>query len=209
MLGVDAFATYESTSFTLQAEDMFALFTDGYIEEQRDIEVGNRRLHCALRHAAGTLDPAAHVHGEIFGAKAPRDDTALLLVSVEAKTASLDLILPARPEAAATARAALRRFLASFDIGDDRRSQLVVGVGEAIVNAIEHGNRGDAATFRLIGSRLSNAIVIEVESSGRWHENVPAVQRGYGLPLMHAFANTVTIERRADSTRVRLASILP
>jgi len=122
----------------------------------------------------------------------------------------LDTQLHAVPEAAALARTALRRFLCALPLSPERQFDVLVAAGEAIVNAIEHAYGARGGSVRLRGTVDGGNAVIEIEDEGGiWDvEAVDRVQRGYGIPLMHALSDTVEIARSAAGTRVRITAQL-
>ena len=208
LLGVSPDAVFESRHMTLEPGDLIALFTDGYVENERNAEIGEVRLCTTLRDAFHEPQPAAHVHLNIFGTEQPRDDAALLTVGVDPTLPSLSLRIPAEPRSAAPARMALRRFLAGTALSHERRDELLVACGEALINAIEHAYPHGGGDILLSAQHEADGrIAMEIEDFGGWgKDDATPEQRGYGLPLMHAFADTVDIERTVAGTRVRLVA---
>ena len=209
LLGVDENAQYESRGYALDAGDLVALYTDGYVEESRDIAEGESRFIAALSRARHAADPATAVHLDVFGASAPRDDAALVTISVDATLDRLDVALPARPEMAARVRTALRRFLDSTPLDEERRFDVLLAAGEAAINAIEHAFEGrEAGTMRVTGRVDGDNVLVEISDDGLgWDvRGTNEMQRGYGLPLMHALTDGVDIERSPSGTRVRLTA---
>ena len=209
LLGVDDEARYESRDYQIQPGDLVALYTDGFIEEERDLERGEARFIKALAASRHAADPATAVHLEIFGGAAPRDDAALLTLSAEPVLSQLDIRIPAVPAMAAHARVAVRRFLEGTSLPAPRRFELLLAAGEATINAIEHAYSGrQPGTIRITGHREGDVVTLDVEDDGLgWDvtQRDPS-QRGYGLPLMYAFSDGVDIDRSASGTRVRLTA---
>jgi hypothetical protein len=47
-------------------------------------------------------------------------------------------------------------------------------------------------------------VTLEVRDFGTWHSDAAVEGRGFGLPLMRAFADAVEVERTPFGTRVEL-----
>jgi len=93
---------------------------------------------------------------------------------------------------------------------DGKRSEaLVVAVGEAVSNAIEHAYLAAPGTIHVRARRSGAVLVVEVRDHGRWRQEAAGERRGHGLELMRAFADGVNIETTARGTTVRLTLALP
>ena len=84
-LGAIEHATYTVTSVLATPGSLLTLYTDGLIEENHNLEDGERRLLEALRSipSAGA-DPAATLLQRIFAGEAPSDDVAILTIGFHA-----------------------------------------------------------------------------------------------------------------------------
>ncbi len=121
----------------------------------------------------------------------------------------LDLTVPADPRVLQHIRKALRRLAHDVGLDRDRSDGLVVAVGEAVSNAIEHAYGGSGGPIHLRARRDGAVLVVEVEDHGRWRRPVTAQQRGYGLELMRALVDRVHISGTPQGTTVRLTLSLP
>jgi len=100
-------------------------------------------------------------------------------------------------------RHAVRSFLETLRLDRARVDDVVLAVGEAAGNAIEHAYRGADGSVRLHAKACDGRIVIEVRDRGRWRlEGDP--ERGRGLGIMRALVDRVLIESTHDGTNVRL-----
>ena len=54
------------------------------------------------------------------------------------------------------------------------------------------------------GRATIDAVTVEIRDFGSWHSDVAVEGRGFGLPLMRAFADAVEVERTPFGTRVEL-----
>ncbi len=211
-LGCSPNAAYEDWTFTLPAQAHAVFYTDGMVAPRRGASSGEERLLQAVRATsrkrARVRDPdrAADVLRYVFGTTTPRDDAALLLISREAPVGSYTF--SAVPVVAPIARAILEHEIAALDLDADRRFGLVVAVGEAIANSVEHAYRGSApGLIRLQVAAGTQELVVTVEDFGRWRRVVRrGEQRGRGIDLMHAFVDAVQIRKGRDSTTIVLTS---
>jgi anti-sigma regulatory factor (Ser/Thr protein kinase) len=85
-----------------------------------------------------------------------------------------------------------------------RAEELLIASGEAIGNAIEHAYRDRDGDVRVTAWRNPGDITINIRDFGTWHEREPGPNRGFGLPLTHAFSDDVTITKTALGTHVRI-----
>jgi CheY-like chemotaxis protein/anti-sigma regulatory factor (Ser/Thr protein kinase) len=203
LLGVDANAQYDDVEFRLEPGSSMLLYTNGLINDQ-DLEGATERLEAALLACAPAGDDlAGAVYRAVLGDQAPLDDVALVAITASATLDRLDLTLPAEPANAGRARTAIARFLNGAGMAD-RVGDLLVAAGEAIGNAIEHAYRGQSGALRVRGRATLESVTVEIRDFGAWHNDAVVEGRGFGLPLMRAFADAVEVERTPFGTRVEL-----
>ncbi len=80
---------------------------------------------------------------------------------------------------------------------------VLLAVGEAASNAIEHAYRGIEGEVRLRAYVIRGRLVVEVHDRGRWRLDGDP-ERGRGLGIMHALVDRVSIESSKSGTSVRL-----
>jgi anti-sigma regulatory factor (Ser/Thr protein kinase) len=190
---------------TLPAGSRAVFYTDGLIENERDPIMGERRLIEVVRalFSEGGADPAQALQERVFGGSPNRDDAAALLLSRGDPVDSY--VFSAVPIAAPIARAIVEREMAELDIDDERRFGVLVALGEAVANAIEHAYRGgNPGLIRLAIERHSKVLMMSIEDFGRWRPFVRREDRGRGIELMHAFMDSVHILSTRQSTKVVL-----
>lgn len=99
-----------------------------------------------------------------------------------------------------------------FSLDDDRFSDLLLAVNEAIANAAEFAyvdavERG-TVDVRAAYDGDSDTLAVTVDDRGRWRQKVPVQRRqqmrGRGIPLMETLADEVVIDRTPQGTRVTL-----
>jgi anti-sigma regulatory factor (Ser/Thr protein kinase) len=175
----------EIGTFALAPGDVLVLHTDGLIELDRDVELGERKLHAVLESLAGSLAerPAAEILGRMCD-KPPRDDIAVLTIAAPAdRRAMLDVQLPATPENSRSLRHSFRRVAREAGVDDERAFGLEVAVGEAVANVMEHAYGAAVGTVRLRAYMSGVELLVEVIDYGRWR--APRSEgRGHGMNLM-------------------------
>lgn len=99
-------------------------------------------------------------------------------------------------------RRALRAFLEALQLEPGRVEDLILAVGEAAGNAIEHAYRNCEGSVRLRAQLVRRRLIVEVRDRGCWRrESDP--ERGHGLPIMRALVDRVSIESTHSGTNVR------
>ena len=194
----------------LAEKELIAFYTDGFIEHSRDIISGIALLGAALgAHVRrGDPDPARAIDAAIFGSKARTDDAAIMTIATLASPTTLDLQFPPRLTTAPRARAAVRRYLAGLSVPDDRTFDILVAVGEAVANGIEHAYTAiaadDSIRIRIAHTNSGAALKISIEDRGSWREPRPTSDRGRGIRLMRALADDFHLDEGPAGTRVRM-----
>jgi serine/threonine-protein kinase RsbW len=119
------------------------------------------------------------------------------------------LTLPATPQHLQTLRHEVTRFLASLPICQDRREEVLLAVGEAAANSVEHAYDPDeAGVVELTFWTESDALCVEICDRGRWREPPPSPrhpgQGGLGFVLMRRLVDCVLIHHNRQGTKVLL-----
>jgi anti-sigma regulatory factor (Ser/Thr protein kinase) len=131
--------------------------------------------------------PASHADSTIFSAK-----------------------LDAAPEHIATSRHQLARWLNNIAIGSPQAHDILLAVGEAVTNAVEHGSRRDPAQLvSILASIRDEILTVTVSDGGCWIDSsqpsaTPSRHRGRGLFLIDALADKVDINRSAQGTQITM-----
>jgi len=115
--------------------------------------------------------------------------------------------LHARVSELAPTRAALRGWLGKAGVGTTQVQDILVAVGEALANSIEHGHRGGAegtVTLRVIV--LVDQVQLTVVDTGSWKVPAPdpKARRGRGVTLMRGLMHHVAIHPGVTGTTVHL-----
>jgi anti-sigma regulatory factor (Ser/Thr protein kinase) len=183
------------------------LYTDGLVERRREsIDDGIARATDVVQDNRTTaLDELANV---IMAQLAPsdgyHDDVALLLYR---QPAPLDLDFAADVEELAASRTALRGWLDKAGVTPEQALDVLIAVGEALSNAIEHGHRNHPdGRVRLRAVALPDRLHVTVIDTGTWKvpADTPALHRGRGIALMRALMHDVTIDSQNTGTTVHM-----
>ena len=183
------------------------LYTDGLVERRREsLDDGIARAADLVEaHRATELDELAD---EIMSGLAPggafQDDVALLLYR---QPNPLEIEVNADANHLASLRSGLRGWLKRAGVSEDQAVNVLVAVGEALANAIEHGhrqNRDGLVCLRAVA--LGDRLHVTVSDTGSWKTPAaePERHRGRGVALMRALMDEVVIEPRTTGTTVQM-----
>jgi len=192
---------------------LLILYTDGLIERRgEDLDLGLARLAAAATECAG-LD-TGKVCAELLKRMAPpggfTDDVALLAVRpVGITSRGFVRVLPAELREMGAVRRELRDWLAEVCPDPVVQQDVLVSVGEALTNAVEHGSEQyPDTTVSLEVFVGQDGIFATVGDSGHWSQDSSASQRhavrGRGLKLIHALSTHVETLRSSHGTRVTM-----
>ncbi|HVW41821.1 MAG TPA: SpoIIE family protein phosphatase [Amycolatopsis sp.] len=178
-------------------------FTDGLVERRYsplDKGLDTLRDTVAVKPADAVC---AEVMARLIGDDVPEDDVALLTLRRQSQDESgaLDLVLPAVPESLKDIRAAMRRWLSAAGAGAEVTGDLLLAVGEACTNAVEHayGPAGGSVALRL--ELQGTTVIATVRDHGRWRPP-RGENRGRGILLMRKCGDEVRVEQTGDGTKV-------
>jgi serine phosphatase RsbU (regulator of sigma subunit)/anti-sigma regulatory factor (Ser/Thr protein kinase) len=201
-LGVQHGLRRRTHSVPLPPGSVLCLYTDGLIERRRrPIEVGLTLLNQAVEPApAETV--CATVMERLVGSDVPQDDIALLVLRRHDGLDPLELVVPAVPTALQEIRRAVRRWLSKVGADETETVEILLAVGEAATNAVEHayGPRGGEVTVRL--EYQHPEVLLSVKDSGGWRE--PRGEgRGFGTGLMRRCTDELHVDRGPTGTEIR------
>jgi anti-sigma regulatory factor (Ser/Thr protein kinase) len=205
-VGVDPARPRRSTTVPLPPGHGLFLYTDGLIERRGlALDVGLDRLCQALR--PGPADAVCgKVMFDLLGSDQAADDVAILMLSrlVAPGTEPLFLRVPAVAAALPQVRASVRRWLSDVGVAPGPAEEIVVAVGEASANVVEHayGPGGGELVVRLIAE--PGAVVAVVRDHGRRRP-----VRGRDTALVRGLVDEVEVECLADGTRTTLRKSVP
>jgi serine phosphatase RsbU (regulator of sigma subunit)/putative methionine-R-sulfoxide reductase with GAF domain/anti-sigma regulatory factor (Ser/Thr protein kinase) len=203
-LGVSRIVRYTERTFEIPAGSRLVLVTDGAVEVRTEsLDAGLGRLR---ELAERVSDPwrlsAAVAAGEVIG-RPPADDLAVLVMQVDPLPDQLSTRWPATTTALAPMRQLVRRWLYARGATEHEVYDLVVAVQEASANAIEHAYGLGAAEFQLEASYADGVVTFTIRDQGQWRAP-RGTNRGRGLPMMRALADSVDVRSTAEGTTVEL-----
>jgi signal transduction histidine kinase/DNA-binding response OmpR family regulator len=191
---------------------LLLLYTDGLIERRSEpLDDGFARLTAA---AAGCAKlPAGQVCTALISQMTPRegyaDDVAIIAVRPAGTTAASHVdAMPASFSELRPARDRMRDWLAHLGTNRATTHDVLLGTGEALSNAMEHGSDLDPRrTVSVEAFAAGDEISVTVTDSGRWLKDSAASranQRGRGLKLIHGLAKHSQTARTILGTQVTM-----
>ncbi|MCA1726577.1 MAG: SpoIIE family protein phosphatase [Actinobacteria bacterium] len=200
---------YVEATAVLAPGSALVLYTDGLIERRGvSLSVG---LDLLQAEAAGIgTEPEALGDGllEAMVGGEVDDDVALLIVgTVEIGAEPVRLTFPAEPSVLAPLRHFLRRWLREAGASVEEVHDILLAVGEACSNAIQHAYGARPGTLEVELTITDGNATIEVTDRGRWREAIRD-EGGHGIPLMSRLMDSVDVDHAEDGTVVRLRRTL-
>ena len=131
----------------------------------------------------------------------------------EESSRQVELVLPGRMDFEPVAIQSAGAVAAQAGLSSERIEDVKTAVGEAFINAVEHGNRGrEDRPVTLCFTLVSDGLRVEVADDGSGFDleraSVPHLRekiegrespRGWGLFLMSRLADDLEVSRRAPS----------
>jgi PAS domain S-box-containing protein len=206
-MGVDKDALFPAREVQLSPYSTLLLYTDGLIEFDRNIERESTRLLEALGDRVQDTGPdgAAAIVRRVLNNRQYDDIAVLAATYLPPLPGMVELRLPAEPTSATIARRFVSRYARVAQLEPDRTFDLVLAVGEAVANAVEHAYRGAAGEFVLRLDARENKIFGEVEDLGTWYDRRPPGERGRGLAILRATTQRFELNRSERGTTVAFA----
>jgi serine phosphatase RsbU (regulator of sigma subunit)/anti-sigma regulatory factor (Ser/Thr protein kinase) len=205
-VGATALARYSETEVRTRPGSTLVLYSDGLVERRHEsIDTGIERLARLVESNSGPLEGlAAEIVTQLEEA-GHSDDVALLAVRLRpVAEPRFSLCLPAKPDALAAMRHALRSWLAAHGVRADEIFDTVVAANEACTNAVEHPLDPTRPELTLEAELAGDDVTIVVRDAGRWRpEGLPG-DRGRGLGFMRALMTGVDVQPSAGGTTVVL-----
>jgi PAS domain S-box-containing protein len=206
-MGVEFDPTFPAREVKLEPYATLLLYTDGLIEFDHNIERESGRLLEALServHETGS-DGADRLLHHVLNNRQLDDIAVLSATILPARPGAVELTLPAAPLSATIARRFVARYARVAQLEPEATFNLVLAVGEAVANAIEHAYRGAAGDFVLRLSTSEGKILGEVQDLGTWREERPSPERGRGLAILRATTRGFELNRTSRGTIVTFA----
>jgi serine phosphatase RsbU (regulator of sigma subunit)/anti-sigma regulatory factor (Ser/Thr protein kinase)/transcriptional regulator with GAF, ATPase, and Fis domain len=194
---------------TIPAGATLLLYTDGLIERRRKaLDFGISRVAAVVQEGrTSTLNElASQIMSDVAPSGGYQDDVVVLLYH---HPGPLQLEFAADASQLAPARTALRGWLRRARVGPDQTMDVLIAVGEAVANAIEHGHRQNPkGTISVAATALADRVQLTVTDNGSWKTPQPATDstRGRGIALMRHLMQEVVINSDTPGTTVHLTA---
>ena len=196
-------------SVVLEAGSLLVLYSDGLIERRGELlDHGLERL--ALAGAALAAEPIETVCERLVATLAVdssrNDDIAVLAIRLDPDDATaFRRVFDARAEELRELRVAMRAWLNEREIPIATQNALLLAVGEACANAIEHayveGEPGEVAVEIAQGAGRSLEVV--VRDSGRFRPPSEVENRGRGTTIIRELTSEFSRNPGTAGTTVR------
>ena len=184
------------------------LYTDGVVERRRrPLDVGLDEL-CDAAEAGSPELGCARITARLLGDVAPEDDFALLALHRTGGEELFEQHIPAHAGELAGMRAELRRWLRDHGLDEDDVLDVVVAVGEACANSVEHAYGAAEGEVTVQAELDGPDLLVTITDSGTWR-SARGQGRGRGLLMMRRLMDTADVERDGDGTRVTLRRRMP
>lgn len=199
---------------TLEPGSLVIMYSDGLVERRRErLDDGIARLeHAAL----GCLDkPIAEIADRLVSDMAafspPSDDVVIACFRYTPATAVLNIQFPAKNDELAPLRSQLRVWLHDHGIIGQPVNDVLLVVGEACSNAIEHAYLDDTnGTIDLELANRGSHLVARIVDHGTWRQPGPHNhQRGRGTTIMQGISTHYTRESNTHGTTVTMMILQP
>ncbi|WP_422742877.1 SpoIIE family protein phosphatase [Mycobacterium sp. WMMD1722] len=194
---------------TMPPRSTLLLYTDGLVERRRaSLDQGIMRAADVVR--AGRSVDLDQMADDLMSGLEPdggyQDDVALLLYR---QPGPLEMAFPAHTDQLAPSRSELRSWLSRVGVNPEQVQNVLIAVGEAVSNAIEHGHRDKQdGTVTLRACAFVDQLRVTVTDTGTWKENRPGenIRRGRGLALMRGLMDDFSIHSDTGGTTVDLSA---
>lgn len=208
-LGIAESVYTQDWTFTLPPGSLFTLYTDGLTEHSRDIMRGEEQLIAAIAAQIGapSAEPARAIVNRVFEDIDNADDVAALVLAIEDDAPqTFHFEFSALPLAVPIMRRALAQFLDRHGVVREEADAVLLAVGEAAANAVEHAYSTATGIVRVRAAFTGDTLVIDVIDAGRWKPAEQREERGRGIRIMRALMDRIEIRTMQAETSVRLTA---
>jgi serine phosphatase RsbU (regulator of sigma subunit)/anti-sigma regulatory factor (Ser/Thr protein kinase) len=202
-VGVSGGLRRRSTTITLPPGALLCLYTNGLVERRdASLDVRLERL-CASIVASPVDSVCATVMAQLVGSDPPEDDVAVLAVRRQdsGEIGPLDLVLPAQPWSLRDIRVAVRRWLSAVGAAPRTVADLLIAVGEACTNAVQHAYGPDGGTVTVHMELQPPDILTTIRDTGRWRPP-RSEDQGRGTLFMRNYSDDLRIDHSPTGTTV-------
>jgi len=204
-LGVRFGVRRTTSAVEMSPGSLMCFYSDGLVERRgRTFDEGLRQL-CESLVAGPAESICATVMAKLVGSDPPEDDVALLAVRrrTHADINALDLTLPALPDSLRDIRRAVGRWLAMAGATPEDTTDLLLVVGEACSNVVEHAYGPGGGTISVRMELRSPDVLVTVCDTGTWRPT-RGRNRGRGLTLIETCSDELHIDRGPAGTELHV-----
>ena len=200
-------ASIPQDSLFLDPGDSLLLYTDGLVE-RRDASIDTRleQLRAAVETTSSDLPTQLkQLTTTLTGEGVRRDDIALLALRAHGPPAgAFTAAIRGDTEDLSALRADLRTWLAGVGTTHAEANDVLIAIGEACSNAIEHAGAGDGATIDVRARATGRDVAVSIGDSGVWRAATEQGDRGHGLRLMRVLSTGMKVATAESGTRVEM-----
>ncbi|MGH3985967.1 MAG: ATP-binding SpoIIE family protein phosphatase [Pseudonocardiaceae bacterium] len=202
-VGVPGGLRRRATTINLPPGALLCFYTDGLVESRgTSLDAGLERLCESL--VAGPVESVCRkLMARLVGDDPPGDDVAVLAVRRQdsGEVGPLDLVVPALPWSLRDIRVAVRRWLSAVGATPRAVADMLIAVGEACTNAVEHAYGPSGGTVRVHMELQLPDVLATVRDTGRWRP--PRGEgRGRGTLFMRNCSDELRIDHGPTGTNV-------
>jgi anti-sigma regulatory factor (Ser/Thr protein kinase)/putative methionine-R-sulfoxide reductase with GAF domain len=202
-VGVSVGPPRRTTVIDLPPDALFFLYTDGLVERRgQSLDQGLDLLCDAVRDGDADAVCTSVLH-QMIGPTAVGDDVAMLVARRYGDPAvvPLNIVAPAVPRTLADIRSTVRRWLHAVDATPEAAADVLVAVGEACSNVVEHayGPAGGSLTVQM--ELEGTTVVANVRDNGRWRP-ARGDDRGRGTALIRSCSDEMDVIAGVGGTTV-------
>lgn len=204
-LGAVAMRSRRQGGLSLTPGTVVVLYSDGLVERRGiDLDAGIAGLERELR---ARLDQPIDGVADGIVASLPAgdviDDVVVALFRFTPVVASLHVPIKADGSELAGLRATLRAWLSQRAISKDETDDVLLAIGEACTNSIDHAYRGQPGEIDVRIDDHAYHLAVSVSDHGTWRFPGPHSDgRGRGSTIMSKVASRVTTETGGSGTTV-------
>jgi serine phosphatase RsbU (regulator of sigma subunit)/anti-sigma regulatory factor (Ser/Thr protein kinase) len=203
-LGAFAHRRCAETEFPLQEGETLMMYTDGLVERPRvPLRRGIDELLKAVEGGRSAEEVCLLAMDRMLPARGPRDDIAVIALERTVVPDELRLEIAADPRELAPARAMVRRWLRKQAIDGVPAMEILLAVGEACANAVEHAYGPDRGRFTVSLAREGEWVRVRVRDRGHWRDP-RGENRGRGLTIMQAAMDALDITTDEGGTEIAM-----
>ena len=204
-----AAAPRPEATIDLEPGSTLVLYTDGLVERR------NESIDTGLDRLATTVTENRHLDGEalidqtmseLLPAGRQADDVAVVVYRHPTPHEAFTAAVRAEVSELAPLRHSLRQWLQGTGANEETVADVLIAVGEACTNSMEHAYRFSPEHTLLVSARFVNATVeVIVVDHGPWRPPAaPDFRRGRGLSIMRGLMDDVTILQEGSGTTVQM-----